>query len=294
MEIKEALSLVYKSVAPVLSENGFEPIYPEGVRKSETPIEELQDKLRIGFQGEKGALRMEYEAQRIFLLCTDVNAAEATDEDYNQASLSLFDPATVEDRDIRYIANELSDTIRQKYGKRERGSAKTKLPTPVSKSAAKSGALSYDANTLANRFTTMYPELRESYRANVEKYGEFLAEEFFAQYGTPAAMQTIRQNDKQRMKKLFNLLDEIYEDGTNETQSLIAVTILGAMHTDAQLVEHAEEYMSETLAQPVLAVVKFLNSPAGRQAEKKLNNPPPYKPKKVQKDKGMLRQMLGL
>lgn len=294
MELKEALSLIYKGVAPILSENGFEPVYPEGVRKTETPIEEQPDRLRIGFQGGRGTVRIEYQAERIFLLCTDVNAVEATDEDFKQASLSLFDPAVADDKDIRYVSNEFADTIRQKYGKKEHSTARTKLPTPVSKSAAKSGALAYDANTLASRFTTMYPELRETYRANVEKYGEFLAEAFFTQYGAPAAMQTIRQNDKQRMKKLFNLLDEIYEDGTNETQSLIAVTILGEMHTDAQLVENAKEYMSETLAQPVLAVVKYLSSPAGRKAQRKLENPPTYKPKKTQKEKGMFRQMLGL
>ena len=295
MEIKEALALIFKGVAPVLSENGFEPVYPAGVRKSEPPIEEQEGgKLRLSFQGERDAVRIEYREQRIFLMCTDINAAEATDEDYKQASLSLFDPAGIDDKDIRYISNEFTDTICQKFGKKARSVAKSKLPTPVSKSAAKSGALAYDPNTLASRFTTMYPELREEYRANVEKYGEFLAEAFFAQYGTPAAMQTIRQNDKQRMKKLFNLLNDIYEDGTNETQSLIAVTILGAMHTDAQLVENAKEYMSETLAQPVLAVIKYLNSPAGKRAEKKLENPPPYKPKKAKKEKGMLRQMLGL
>ena len=294
MEIKEALALIFKGVAPVLSENGFEPVYPAGVRKSEAPIEEQEGKLRLSFQGEKGAVRIEYREQRIFLLCTDINAAEATDEDYKQASLSLFDPAGIDDKDIRYIGNEFTDTIRQKFGKKTRSTAKSKLPTPVSKSAAKSGALAYDPNTLASRFTTMYPELREAYRANVEKYGDFLAEEFFVHYGTPAAMQTIRQNDKQRMKKLFNLLNDIYEDGTNETQSLIAVTILGAMHTDAQLVENAREYMSDTLSQPVLAVIKYLNSPAGKRAEKKLENPPPYKQKKKKKEKGMLRQMLGL
>lgn len=294
METKEALALIYKSVSPVLEENGFEPIYPPDVRKNEIPIEERADKLRISFQGGKGAVRIEYKEERMVLLCTEINASEATDEDYKQASLSLFDPSTADDKDIRYIGNEFSDTVRQKFGKKDRGTAKTKLSTPVSKSAAKSGALAYDPNTLASRFTTMYPELREMYKANVEKYGDFLAEEFFREYGTPAAMQTIRQNDKQRMKKLFNLLDDIYEDGTNETQSLIAVTILGAMHTDPQLVENAKEYMSETLAQPVLAVVRYLNSPAGKRAEKKLENPPPYKPKKAQKEKGIFRQMLGL
>ena len=48
------------------------------------------------------------------LLCTDINASEATDEDYKQASLSLFDPSTADDKDIRYIGNEFSDTVRQK------------------------------------------------------------------------------------------------------------------------------------------------------------------------------------
>ena len=28
MEIKEALALIYKSVSPVLEENGFEPVLP--------------------------------------------------------------------------------------------------------------------------------------------------------------------------------------------------------------------------------------------------------------------------
>ena len=45
--------------------------------------------------------------------------------------------------------------------------------------------------------------------------------------------------------------------------------------------------MGETLAQPVLAVVRYLNSPAGKRAEKKLENPPPYKPKKAQKERNV-------
>ena len=233
MEIKEALALIYKSVSPVLEENGFEPVYPLGVRKSEIPIEEQADKLLISFQGGKGAVRIAYKGERMVLLCTDINASEATDEDYKQASLSLFDPSTADDKDIRYIGNEFSDTVTSKnLGKKIVALRKQSFPRPFLNPQRKSGALAYDPNTLASRFTTMYPELREMYKANIEKYGDFLAEEFFREYGTPAAMQTIRQNDKQRMKKLFNLLDDIYEDGTNETQSLIAVTILGAMHTD--------------------------------------------------------------
>ena len=261
MEIKEALALIYKSVSPVLEENGFEPVYPLGVRKSEIPIEEQADKLLISFQGGKGAVRIAYKGERMVLLCTDINASGQPMRIISRPPSPCLTLLRRMTRIFAISAMSFLTLCVKKFGKKDRGTAKTKLPTPVSKSAAKSGALAYDPNTLASRFTTMYPELREMYKANIEKYGDFLAEEFFREYGTPAAMQTIRQNDKQRMKKLFNLLDDIYEDGTNETQSLIAVTILGAMHTDPQLVENAKEYMSETLAQPVLAVVRYLNSP---------------------------------
>ena len=130
MEIKEALALIYKSVSPVLEENGFEPVYPLGVRKSEIPIEEQADKLLISFQGGKGAVRIAYKGERMVLLCTDINASEATDEDYKQASLSLFDPSTADDKDIRYSGNEFSDTVRQKLGKKIVALRKQSFPRP--------------------------------------------------------------------------------------------------------------------------------------------------------------------
>ena len=48
--------------------------------------------------------------------------------------------------------------------------------------------------------------------------------------------------------------------------------------------------MSETMAPPVIEVNKFLATGAGKRAQKKLENPPAYKPKKQKKsflDKAM-------
>ena len=86
--------------------------------------------------------------------------------------------------------------------------------------------------------------------------------------------------DADRLCKLFN---EIYSDGTNETQSLICVTILGSLDNDMELLANCTEYMSSELAQPVINVNKYLASNAGKGARMKLDNPPPYKPKKKKK-----------
>ena len=98
---------------------------------------------------------------------------------------------------------------------------------------------------------------------------------------------------KQTMKKLFQILNEIYEDGTNDTQSLIAVTILGELDNDQVLLARCVDYMSETMAPPVIEVNKFLATSKGKKAQEKMENPPPYKPKKKKKKQGFLSQMLS-
>ena len=57
----------------------------------------------------------------------------------------------------------------------------------------KNGTLSYDANTLGDRFTKLYPELRDEYKSNIELYDEFLAEDFFINHGNAIVLRTINK-----------------------------------------------------------------------------------------------------
>ena len=156
-----------------------------------------------------------------------------------------------------------------------------KLPTPVSKAAAKSGEACYDANTFANRLSVIYPELRDEYRKNIETYGEFLPEDFFKNHAAPVVIKVIKENNPQKMRKLFNLLNEIYDDGTNEIQSIIAVTVLGELNNDQDLLANCVDYMSADMISPVVQVNKYLAK--SKSARMRLENPPKYKPKKAKK-----------
>ena len=159
------------------------------------------------------------------------------------------------------------------------------MPTPVSRSQAKSGALAYDANTLGSRFTTIYPELRDEYKLNLDTYGEFLAEDFFVNHGNALVLETLKGNDPMKMRQLFKLLNDIYEDGTNDTQSLVAVTILGVtIAENMELFDKCKEYFSDTMREPVTEIITYLSKSKG--AKLRLANPPVYKPQK-QKKKGM-------
>lgn len=287
MTQNDAISKIYAGVGDALSENGFSVRTPESAQKDELPLFAESESTYMEFTGEKGTVRLSFTDRQATLLYKD------DEESFQKLSVNYFDAESFDERDIKSLCNELSDSIRTKYSSKKSVKAKNnKMPTPVSRSAAKNGTQSYDGNTLANRLTGMYPDLKEPYRANYEKYGEFLADEFFMNYGTARIIGTIKTREKQSLTKLFKILNDIYENGSSDTQSLIAVTILGEMNNDPQMCETAAEYMCDDMRDIVLLVNKYLNTPKGKKAKEKMKNPPAYKPKKEKKP-GMFAQMMA-
>lgn len=290
LELNYALNLVMKGIEGTINNAGLKVEYPEGIQKPDLPIKTEGNKSVIMYRGDKGRVRIEYENNKLALFVAKADESDAPDDDMPRISLSLLELDTFDERDLKYIFEEYIETI-EKYFINKSPTAGKKMPTPVSRTQAKSGALAYDANTLGSRFTTIYPELRDEYKLNLDTYGEFLAEDFFVNHGNAKVIQTIRENDRIKMRKLFNLLNDIYEDGTNDTQSLVGVTILGvSLAENPDLVPVATEHFSDTMKEPVTEIIKYLSK--SKSARMRLENPPAYKPKKQKK--GMLSSMMGM
>ncbi len=284
MNIQDALKLIDKGIAENLALKGFEAIYSDTQKKDELPINEEDGKVYVDYTSERGNVRILYSDNKI---CFQTEK----DGSFVSVSASLFDEDS-DEKDVKYISNEFNDCLDSRFKAREasKPAKGVKLPPPVSKAAAQNGSF-YDPNTLANRYTIFFPELRDEYKRNIETYGDFLADEFFTKFGY-AAVNTIKQNDKQQMKKFFNMMNEIYLDGTNEVQSLIAVTIFSQLNNDDELLANCVDYMDPELAAIVINVNRFLASKQGKKAIKLLENPPAYKPPK-EKRQGIMQSMLN-
>ncbi len=279
-------SIVKNMIAP--SDNyGFRIVIPDGVQKGEPPVSVQNGKHSVVFTGDKGTFKIEVSNSKIFLKCSAAQLENAVEEDFSQQSEGLFEEENITDKDIRYLSNEFNETVAKIYGK-GKASKNVKLPTPVSKAAARSGSVYFDTPTLASKICAIYPECKEEYKANIEKYGEFLPEDFFINHCNPLIIETIRENNPQKMRKLFNCLNEIYNDGTNEVQGIIVITILGSINNDEQLLANCVDYMGDmTLA--VIEANKFLSK--SKKAREKLKNPPKYKPKKNKKPLSFMNQL---
>lgn len=296
LEMTDVMNSICGGISPQMTKYGFDPVYSEGADKKKLPLNLRGDKgCYIDWQGEKGHIRFVFNENRILMLTTTDDIKSDDDRDFTLSATYFFDLAEYGDKDIRSIVNEVNDYLDEQYSTVSAVKKKaTDSLTTVSKSAAKSGALAYDPTTLALKLCALYPDYKDEIKANTEKYGEFLFEEFFVGYGNSRVLDTIRTNDAQKMKKLFNILNEIYEDGTNEVQSLITVTILGSINNDPQLIQNILPYVSDTMLEPVLAVNKYLQK--SKSSRMRLSSPPPYKPKKKKASKqgGGILSQLGL
>ena len=290
MNANTALDLLLGGLAPALEETGFTPVRAKAGQEGEGGAAQGT----ALFAGEHGTLRVKLEDDRAALQFCESPPQDALEGEYRQLSLSLLELDHATEKDCRYIADDFAEALREKFRKGRKGApglaAKKGPPKSVSKTAIKNGDAYYDALSFGNSFTGLYPELRPAYRANYERYGEFLPEEFFLGRGNGAVLDTIRQNNPAQMKRLFSLLNEVYENGVNEVQSLIAVTVLGCLENDQALLAHCADYMSGDLAPVVIRVNKYLAT--HKEARYKLENPPLYRPKKAKKP-GLLQQLMG-
>lgn len=293
MELREALKSIDAGIAPVLQESGFLPSKTKEGKTLTPPIFVEEDKTSLKYDGEQGCLRIIHDDNLIKFQQANVLLEELEASDYQDVATSLFELDNIDDRDIKYIINEFTDTIQEKFTvkKGDQKTARKKTPAPVSKAAARRGDLAFDPNTLAVRLGGMDADLKDCYQEHVDKYGQFLGETFFVEYGNEMIMSIIRENQSQRMKRLFNIINEVYEFGTNEVQNLIVVTIFGELRQEPQLLGRLSEHMEADLFQNVVAVNKYLETGSGKRAEKKLENPPAYKPKKAKKPGLLSRYM---
>ena len=286
-ERKEALALVLKGCSANFEANDFKVKIPENIEKGEAPIFTEEETAFVEIEKNSLVVRLVSHDNILDVM------EEVSEGEFKKVSSNLFDLEEFTERDVKSLCNEIADTIDTAYGKKSRKAAATakKAPATVSKTAVKNG-MSYDANTLASRITTVYPELKDAYKENFQRYDEFLGEDFFVNHANAYIMETLRSNDKQKIKKLMRILSDTYENGTNDVQDLVVVTILGEIDNDQEILAKCrEEITDEDFYETLVAVNEYLASSKGKKAKELLKNPPAYKPKKDKK--GFMSSMMS-
>ncbi len=266
MELSTAFSIIEKNMSQTNTNLGFKK------RASE-------EENALAFSGNLGLYRLVYYPDNTILAFECAYEDNGNETEYNTIARNLLDLNECDEKEAKSIANDMIDEVERMFKvKKKVDLDKVKMPKSVSRTKAKNGTISYDVDSLANRFGALYPEFKNIIKQNVVDYGEFLPETFFLEYGNEKVLDIIRNGSEAERKRLFKMLGEIFEDGTNEVQDVIGVTILGEMKNDPEMMAVADKYMSEYMAGPVHEINKI--TAKNNRYTRKLKNPPAYKPKK--------------
>lgn len=293
IELTTAFDMLYTELKPFAEKLGFSIEIPENTEKGSAPVFTREASKYLSFVGEKGKIRILFNDNKIRLLTADQTASSEDDSDYTLVASYLLVLDEYDAKDVKSIVNEISENLNEAFSPKQvaKRQQQVKAQATVSRAAVKNGNLLYDSATLAIRLATLYPEIKDLYKSNIEMYGEFLCEDFFVNVVNPRVYATIKENNPQKMKKLFGILNEIYDDGTNEVQDIIVVTMLASYELDNEMHQNVLKYVSDTIVEPFIRVNKIMKS--SKSVRLRLENPPKYKPKKQKKKKSMMSSLMG-
>ncbi|MCQ2461583.1 MAG: hypothetical protein MJ115_05515 [Clostridia bacterium] len=268
---KDALLTLIKSVEGTMTAANF------ALTSAKSPEDTAEP---ITYSGDFGEVELKFEENAINVNCK----AEGTE--WKSVAQTLFDltDETWDDKATKSAANVICEAVSKYYGTecvyagkaakatKDGKSNVVDITAPAQqakKSKKEKSSDSYDIITLTNRMENIFQDLKGEMVNNIEKYDIFLPEEYYGTLVTPRIVEAMKTNDRPVLKKVFNTFNTFYDEGGNDIQSLIVVSILGMnFASDESLLKNCETLMDETLYDAVMPVVTYLKT--GKGAKKRI------------------------
>ncbi len=193
------------------------------------------------FVNEKISVSIKYdEARKVYtLLKADLNQ-EGKADDETEISAYLFDESHNK-KDAQCVAIDFVDTLKKHLGiKSQRTNSANSVDLPT---AAKGDAVTI--NTLTTKLLSVYPNLKETYKTETAEKGKFLYLDFYMTYFVPEIKKTLESSNKKSIKKLVDLLVNLFVTGDNATSTTVVALLTAAIGKNEARFKAAVEYMAE-------------------------------------------------
>ncbi len=190
------------------------------------------------FKNDKKALKIEYDEERQIYKLLAADVADGAAGEYAIISSYLFDDSQTKN-DAVSVGIDFVDSARKalgvKSGRRTVGGAE--LPTANTNTV--------NVGTLTAKLLANYPELKDTYKYEVDKKGKFLYLDFYTTYFVPRVRETLDAGNKKATKKLIDMLCEIFVEGDRASVNLVIALLAAAIGTSGERFKAATDKMED-------------------------------------------------
>lgn len=192
------------------------------------------------FKNDNCAVRVSFDETAKMFVLSFATVTDGETEEFTELTRWLFDDNQTE-KDAVAVGVDFADTLRGKLGVKKAARTTTvgevALPTVTKGDAV-------TITTLTQRLLATFPEFKENYKENVAKYGKFLYQDFYLTYFVPEikAMLLDEKKNRKAVKKLFDMLWEMYVDGDSDTVDAVVLLISAAVYGEKSYIDLFKEY----------------------------------------------------
>ena len=250
---QKALDLITEKVGQALA--------PQGFQKSDAELNE-EGGLYSVFLGDGTVYCVYFDADknRFELRSGSVDEEEKLKEDWKVISMWLFDPENDTLKEAESIGNDFVETIE--------GPKRIAAVNNKKKKRSKDAENSPDPVFFYNRLVNFMPELKEEMNEERVRYGDVRAVTFAKEKVLPRLNAIAsRKNDGETVKKLAQLLSDIYKNGEMDTRAIITMVLLNGM--ESQAIENLRPDFGEELEKAYKAGLKFKGKTVKPEKQKK-------------------------
>lgn len=175
------------------------------------------------FKNDKFAFSISHDPDKKMLVLKTAEIGEdGTPGEFETVSSFLFeDEENI--RDAESAGMDFLDTLKGKLGIRGvRTSKNGEVAMP-----SKSSGNSKNMEALCGKLLSVFPQYKETYKEHVSKYGKLLYITFFKQTFVVSIGELLDKNNKKSIKKLFDMLSDMYCNGDHNVQNAIVGILLG-------------------------------------------------------------------
>lgn len=190
-----------------------------------------------GFKNDKKAVKVQYDESRQMYTLSAADIEDGNIGEYAEINAWLFDDSQ-NAKDAAAVGIDFTASLRKSLGIKIKRTAGAEVELP---SLSKSGSVTVTGFT--KKMLDFFPVLKDSYKDHIAEYGNFLYLNFFGEYLVPQIKTVLSSDNKKQIKKLFDLLDDLYVKGDKDTVNTIVALLCAAAYNDEKVKEAVRQML---------------------------------------------------
>lgn len=187
------------------------------------------------FKNDKKSVKVQYDEARQMYTLSTADIEDGKTGEYSEINAWLFDDSQ-NAKDASAVGIDFTASLRKSLGIKIKRAAGAEVELP---SLSKGGSITVTG--FAKKMLDFFPALKDEYKSHIAENGNFLYLNFFGEHLVPQLKSVLTSGNKKQIKKLFDLLDDLYVKGDKDTVNTIVAVLCAAAYNDEKVTGAVKE-----------------------------------------------------